>query len=729
MLNSEAQIYRFSEFQLDTVKRVLLRGNLIVQLPSRAFDVLLALVEHNQRVLDKDELMRLVWGERVVEENNLMRHISTLRKALDEGPNDHRFIVTVPGRGYSFVADVERAPANGVELHSGNHDNGALQTDGGANGFERGMRPVRSEAAAFELSGVAPAARKSRIRLWAAVFVLLLASTGLLVKLLYTRAKPSAPNSYRDWELVRLTSTGGSYRPAISPDGKYVAYLNIEQGRQSIWLQQLATSTHQQLTPQDGFNYLDLLFSPDGSELYFARSEGPGPLRSLYRMPALGGVATKLRDDIYSHIALERDGARLCFTKRNSEGKSEFIITDANGVEERVLAHRRIEYPVWSPDGKVIAFSVGNAERGGEDMSIHEIRLDDGATREISAKRWGHVSHKAWLPDGSGLIVCGDAQKANVKQLWFVAYPSGDARPLSNDLDRFNRITLTEDARMLVTEQITTVCDIWSGPLADMANAKKIGVWGGSGLSVLPDGRIVYSSIQSGGYSKAWIMNADGTRQKQLTTTGSNNDTAFAASPDGRFIVFSSDRTGYLEIWRMNTDGGDLIQLTDIKGAGGPSVSPDGGWVIYPSKSDGSLYKVPIEGGAHQRVAGKATGVSAVSPDGQLIAYIAPGKDNWGIAVSSFKDGSAVRRFDPGSNSLNGGSLKWTLDGKALLYSASSGGVDNIWMQPLNGGPPRQVTDFKADGMFRFDISADGKTLVCSRGGWKSDIVLVKNLR
>jgi DNA-binding winged helix-turn-helix (wHTH) protein len=144
MFNSEAQIYRFSEFQLDAVKRVLMRGNSLVQLPSRAFDVLLALVEHNQRVIDKDELMRLVWGERVVEENNLMRHISTLRKALDEGPNDHRYIVTVPGRGYSFVADVERAPSNGVGLLAGNHDNGALQTDDGANGFELGMRPARA---------------------------------------------------------------------------------------------------------------------------------------------------------------------------------------------------------------------------------------------------------------------------------------------------------------------------------------------------------------------------------------------------------------------------------------------------------------------------------------------------------------------------------------------------------------------------------------------------------
>jgi Tol biopolymer transport system component/DNA-binding winged helix-turn-helix (wHTH) protein len=729
MFKSEIQIYRFSEFQLDAVKRVLLRGNAPVQLPSRAFDVLLALVERNQCVIDKDELMRLVWGERVVEENNLMRHISTLRKALDESPNDHRYIVTVPGRGYSFVAEVERAPANGAELLSGTHDNRAVQTDGGANGFERWTRPGRSGANAIKLPEVALAVRKSRITLWASVFVLLLASTGLLVKLLHTQAEPAALNSYRDWEMVKLTSAGGSVCPAISPDGKYVAYVNSEQGRRSIWIQQLATSTHQQITPPDGFTYLDLLFSPDGSELYFTRSEGPGPLRSLYRMPALGGVATKLRGDIYSHIALSRDGARLCFTRRNGEGKSEFIITNANGIEERALAHRSLEYPAWSPDGKAIAFSVGNAGSGGEDMIVHEIRLDDGATREISAKRWGHVSHKVWLPDGSGLIVCGSAQKANVEQLWFVAYPSGDARPLSNDLDRFNRITITGDARTLATEQVTTVCDIWSGPLADVANAKKVGVWGASGLSVLPDGRIVYSSIQSGGYSKAWIMNADGTRQKQLTTTGSNNDTAFVASPDGRFIVFASNRTGYSEIWRMNTDGGALMQLTDSKGANLPSVAPDGGWVIYLSSSDSYLYKVPIEGGESRRVAGKAIGASAVSPDGKLIAYIAPGKDSWGIAVSSFKDGSAVRRFEPGSNSLNGASLRWTPDGKAFLYSVSSGGVSNIWMQPLNGGQPRQVTDFKADGIFRFDISPDGKTLVCARGGWKHDIALIKDLR
>src|SRR5262245_50601219 len=117
MVKQEIQLYKFGAFQLDTVKRVLLHDNSPVQLPSRAFDVLLALVEHNQCVIDKDELMQLVWGERVVEENNLTRHISTLRKALEESPNDHRCIVTVPGRGYSFVAAVETVVSRNAHIH------------------------------------------------------------------------------------------------------------------------------------------------------------------------------------------------------------------------------------------------------------------------------------------------------------------------------------------------------------------------------------------------------------------------------------------------------------------------------------------------------------------------------------------------------------------------------------------------------------------------------------
>jgi len=98
--------YEFGDFSLNPQKRIVLRGNEVIALTPKCFDILLALVEHSGEVLVKEELMETVWQDTVVEEGNLNRHISTLRKALGEAPNEHRFIVTVPGRGYQFVANV-----------------------------------------------------------------------------------------------------------------------------------------------------------------------------------------------------------------------------------------------------------------------------------------------------------------------------------------------------------------------------------------------------------------------------------------------------------------------------------------------------------------------------------------------------------------------------------------------------------------------------------------------
>ena len=101
--------YEFGPFRLDPVKRLLLRGSVSVPLTQKAFDTLLVLVQSSERVVHKDELMRLVWPDTIVEENNLTQSISLLRKALGESRKDHKYIVTIQGRGYRFVADVEES--------------------------------------------------------------------------------------------------------------------------------------------------------------------------------------------------------------------------------------------------------------------------------------------------------------------------------------------------------------------------------------------------------------------------------------------------------------------------------------------------------------------------------------------------------------------------------------------------------------------------------------------
>lgn len=107
LTGSAKELYEFDGFRVDANRHLLLRDGQAVNLAPRAFNMLLALIRQRGEVLAKDELMRQLWPDSVVEENNLTVIISALRKALGENPQQHRYIVTIPGRGYSFVADVK----------------------------------------------------------------------------------------------------------------------------------------------------------------------------------------------------------------------------------------------------------------------------------------------------------------------------------------------------------------------------------------------------------------------------------------------------------------------------------------------------------------------------------------------------------------------------------------------------------------------------------------------
>ena len=107
-----AHVYEFGDFHLDAAKRLLWRDGAPVPLTPRVFETLLYLVEHHDAVLDKERMMEAVWPDSIVEENNLTQNISTLRRVFGETPGSHHYIVTVPGRGYRFVAEVRMREAD-----------------------------------------------------------------------------------------------------------------------------------------------------------------------------------------------------------------------------------------------------------------------------------------------------------------------------------------------------------------------------------------------------------------------------------------------------------------------------------------------------------------------------------------------------------------------------------------------------------------------------------------
>jgi Tol biopolymer transport system component len=139
------------------------------------------------------------------------------------------------------------------------------------------------------------------------------------------------------------------------------------------------------------------------------------------------------------------------------------------------------------------------------------------------------------------------------------------------------------------------------------------------------------------------------------------------------------------------------------------------------------LWKVSIDGGTPGRVSDKLATQPAISPDGKLIAcrYREEALKPFQLGILSFETGQTLKALDmpPTANTFI--NLDWTSDGSSVLYIDTRGGVSNIWSQPAEGRPPKQLTNFKNDQIFAFDYSTDGKQLVVSRGNVSNDVVLI----
>jgi eukaryotic-like serine/threonine-protein kinase len=525
---------------------------------------------------------------------------------------------------------------------------------------------------------------------------------------------------------VRLTNTGNVATQGISPDGDYVAFALTDGSRQALRLKQISTGADRELIGAQKDKFVGITFA--SGYIYFVLKDQSEEGR-LFRVPLIGGNPKLMADDVDSPVSISPDTKRLVFMRRLQD-KTELMVMDVAGSTPAVMAHANPnEYfwnrPLWSPDNDTI---IAQAYNDANDTMLYSIHVADGSRQRIPLPNWSFIRSATWL-DRDTFLVAAVQQPMSRAHLVEVSLATGATKDLSSDLSDYLMVDASLQSHMVAALQRDRISAIWIAMLNGRESPRKLTTAGSRfyGVSWSPSGKLI-SQSEIGGKTNLWLIDPLSGAADAIT-----EDDAVKmlpeASPDGRYVLFTSNRDGAYHLWRIDTDGRNAVRLTSEIFAEEEGVfTQDGKSVIFTRLENGQrrLWRVPTQGGVPLPVTSNLSRRPSVSPDGRLIAceYWRPEAERWIVALLDAKTGAAVQFF-PNLPVNTGARLRWTPDGKSLLYASSQEGASNIWKQNLNGGIPVQITHFEDEEIFFFGVSPDGRFLACIRGRNVTDVVLM----
>ncbi len=568
----------------------------------------------------------------------------------------------------------------------------------------------------------------------AAIVLVLMAAAGYGIYGFIARTR-SAP--FQDISVTKVTDTGDAVLAAISPDGKYILSLMRKNGLASLWLRNVPTNSNTQVQPPADVYYNGLLFSPDGNYFYFVRSDPGNPeLKFLYRSALLGGSPQKLAEDVDSNITFSPDGKKVAFMRYDNpeEGKYQLIVRPVDGgdSQEKGLTSgsmaEGLSSPAWSPDGKTI---ICNELHAGYVEGLVSVDVASGRKEPFFKGQEDFFASPTWMPNGSGLLgLLHDKTNLHQAQIAFVSYPEAKVSPITHDTNTYSDVSIAANGLTLVTILSEERWNLFVTP-GPAAQAHAVGAArANTNFSWTADGQLI-------GDQGNVLTRIDPATGNKSATTPEEGKTAgdFSACANGRYTVFellSPGTAGDVNIWRADASGGNLKQLTTGKRDTLPLCSGDSRWAYYiDQKDEATLARVAIDGGTPQTVSNLAISDSQfdVSPDGKWAAFAtlehALGHKDTLVLVNT--ETGQTKKLD--FERLRLGLIRFSHDGKAVVYPTREGGVDNLWLQPLDGSKGKQITDFTSERIYDFHWSFDGKQLGLVRGHTDSDVVLIRDAK
>jgi serine/threonine protein kinase/Tol biopolymer transport system component len=601
------------------------------------------------------------------------------------------------------------------------------------------MPPMSIQGTPSDSEVVVAVIRRHRVGLTLAVagIVLAIAAIGFLFRELGSLFPAVVrTTSFQDVQITPVTATGSAWRPALSPDGKYVVYIRLDN---SLRVRQLSAQSDVEIVAaQPGLRIMAATVTRDGSFIDFVRGKDFTSY-ALWRVPFLGGSPRLVMDSVSSPIGWSPDGQHFAFVRASFDGWSRLFVADADGTREHKVAERDLPaqllslgssrtpsgragiQPAWSPDGKTIAL-IG-FERVGSATVSQAIFVDSttGSERSITLPDAGSSDGIEWIDKGH-VIVSLAGTTAVPSQLWLLSYPEGKWSRVTNDLSNYASLSVSASRDSIATarweNRIGIVVQDGDKTFDVVPATTLVGgnlAWAGDRLlyvSATPGGRPFISAIRPGSSSPS----------QELIP----NAQAPAATADGQTIAFLRVENGRQAIWRADGEGRHAVEVVS-SGASGPVMLPNGRQLVFGSMQNGyqSPWIVSIEGGKPVPVVKRYASNVRFSRDGRSMAFFA--NDERGRAITLMCDSPECRSMREIPVPATGSVLGWTPDGSALAYVLRS----NIWAQPLGGSSPYQVTRFAEDDrtIADYEWSGDGKRLAISRGTRTWDIVLFRGIK
>ena len=570
----------------------------------------------------------------------------------------------------------------------------------------------------------------------AAVIMLVAAGLGLYWVLHHAAAMP-----FQNFAITQVTNSSRAVVTALSPDGKYVLTVMDERGLNSLWLRNIATGSDTQVVPPSA-TMPNVAFSPDGNYIFFRKAENAiASDFNIYRAPVLGGTPKAVVHDVDSAFAFSPDGRRMAYIRGNNPETGKYRLLEANldGSDEKVLHIAPMvslaRWLGWSPDGKQIAYP--EVQPGTALSGINLFDHDTGKIRTLTFADKA-IWEMTWSSGGDGLFVIYQQKGPNFnrRQIGYVALADGQLRPISRDTNSYATLSLSADGKTLATVQQKIVSNFYVLP-GEGSTSSDIVPFGSGGEHIqffnwTPDGGLLSSDL-----TQLMRRDANGQSPSQVVSDPAANILSLSAC--GQFIVFpwAFHDGNSVGIWRVNADGSNPVKLADERFDTFPVCSAHSSWVYYwPGVKqlarvslDGSGKPEPIPGSSVEGafLAGRGIGIS---PDGKTLAYVVALTNVAGptsadkIALLDLATLRSPRMFDANPRISKG--VQFMADGKSVAYPVKENGVDNIWVQPVEGTFGHQITHFTSEQILSFHWSPDGKKLGILRGHTDSDVVLLQ---